>query len=55
MTCRQLDNDSISEEAGENLSNLPNPVLWEDIHVLGDKPRTDLKSRDIKTKQGIAH
>lgn len=52
MTCRQMDNDSISEEVGENSSNnMPNLMLWEDIHVLGDKPRRNKNKPQEALKQ----
>ena len=54
MTSRQLDNESINEEIVQKSKNTASPILWEEIHVLGDKPRrrktTPHKSRGIKTK-----
>lgn len=45
MTCRQLD----SEEAEENSSNnMPNPILWEDIHVFRGKPRRNKNRPQVK-------
>lgn len=42
------------KKSGKSLSkNIPSPVLWEEIHILGDKPRRKKiphESRSIKTK-----